>query len=533
MRKIYLLVTLVFISLLTFAQQKGDNLTRSKMQPNVFTSFATKSTQSIASYNIDSSPYTMGFESGEDYSDWGVIDQNQDDTTWSIYADTWITGANFAGYSYSVNNIANDVFVTPLFELVAGETYEISFKYRVGDASYPEKLAIEVYSEDYTTHYQELIDLGAITNTSPLTQTLEFSVPTSATYLVAFVCYSDANQWMLAMDDFSIEKTSTGLAPVAEFTGTPTSITAGNSVNFNDQSSNSPTSWSWNFGDGQSSTSQNPSHVYSSAGTYTVSLTTTNAYGSNTKTRTNYITVTAAGSAPVANFTGTPTNIIAGNSVSFTDQSSNTPTSWSWNFGDGGSATNYNPTHTYTTAGTYNVSLTVTNSFGTDTKTKNGYITVTEAGPEPLANFSASKTSNIRQTESITFTDESTNNPTSWSWNFGDGASSTAQNPAHSYTTVGTYTVSLTATNQYGSTTETKIDYIYVSSNEVYLTNLAFYDESVLANNGMADYYDGLPTSIELNPSNPYNLINAGNRVRLNVKIILIMVKQLFLENAV
>jgi PKD repeat protein len=85
------------------------------------------------------------------------------------------------------------------------------------------------------------------------------------------------------------------VAPVANFSGAPTSGTAPLSVSFTDLSTNSPTSWSWNFGDGGTSTAQNPSHVYNSAGTFTVSLTATNAAGSDGETKSGYITVSSGG----------------------------------------------------------------------------------------------------------------------------------------------------------------------------------------------------------------------------------------------
>ncbi|RPJ73439.1 MAG: PKD domain-containing protein [Alphaproteobacteria bacterium] len=84
------------------------------------------------------------------------------------------------------------------------------------------------------------------------------------------------------------------------------------------------------------------------------------------------------GSAPVAAFTATPTSGIAPHSVSFTDQSTNSPTSWNWNYGDGVTSTSRNPSYTYSSAGTYTVILTATNSNGSDTETKTNYITVTE-----------------------------------------------------------------------------------------------------------------------------------------------------------
>ncbi|MFO7864899.1 MAG: PKD domain-containing protein, partial [Salinivirgaceae bacterium] len=89
-----------------------------------------------------------------------------------------------------------------------------------------------------------------------------------------------------------------------------------------------------------------------------------------------YITVEAAGSAPLAAFTADQTNITEGGTINFTDQSTNEPTSWSWDFGDGSTSTDTIPSHTYNIAGSYTVELTVTNDYGSDTETKTDYITV-------------------------------------------------------------------------------------------------------------------------------------------------------------
>ncbi len=80
---------------------------------------------------------------------------------------------------------------------------------------------------------------------------------------------------------------------------------------------------------------------------------------------------------PVAAFVGTPTSGTYPLAVAFSDQSSGTPTSWSWTFGDGGTSTAQNPAHTYTVAGTFTVSLTATNAYGSDSETRTGYVTVT------------------------------------------------------------------------------------------------------------------------------------------------------------
>jgi PKD repeat protein len=171
-------------------------------------------------------------------------------------------------------------------------------------------------------------------------------------------------------------------APVAEFTGTPTSGTSPLTVDFSDASLRKPASWAWTFGDGGTSTEQNPSHQYATDGTYTVSLTVSNAYGSGVQTKTNYITVNAP-TSPVADFVGTPASGIRPLTVNFTDTSINSPTAWHWTFGDGGSSNDQNPSHQYTAIGNFTVALSVQNGAGSDSETKVNYITVTNSLPSP------------------------------------------------------------------------------------------------------------------------------------------------------
>lgn len=85
------------------------------------------------------------------------------------------------------------------------------------------------------------------------------------------------------------------------------------------------------------------------------------------------------------------------------------------------------------------------------------------AGVAPVAAFTANQTT-IKEGESVLFTDQSTNNPTSWNWDFGDRNTSTLQNPSHKYSTSGKYTVKLKATNISGANTITKTDYIIVNT---------------------------------------------------------------------
>jgi PKD repeat protein len=164
-----------------------------------------------------------------------------------------------------------------------------------------------------------------------------------------------------------------------------------------------------------------------------------------------------------ANFTSNVTNGNAPLNVKFTDISTGTPTNWTWDFGDGSTSTEQNPTYIYKSEGNYTVKLTVSNSLGSDSEEKTGYITVGSAVLAPETNFGSNATSGNAPL-SVQFKDESTNSPTSWEWNFGDGKTSIEQNPSHTYETVGTYTVNLTAMNYGGSNSTTKTDYITVTS---------------------------------------------------------------------
>jgi PKD repeat protein len=174
-------------------------------------------------------------------------------------------------------------------------------------------------------------------------------------------------------------------------------------------------------------------------------------------TRNDDLPVSVASSIPlpppVAHFQGTPRSGSAPLQVTFEDRSEGSPTTWRWEFGDGSTSTSRNPVYTYRTPGSYTVRLTVSNAQGENTRSEVGYITV--APPAPRADFRANPSAGTVPLE-VSFQDTSANSPTSWKWEFGDGATSTLQHPRHRYTTSGTYTVRLTATNAQGTDTKTQ-----------------------------------------------------------------------------
>ncbi len=248
--------------------------------------------------------------------------------------------------------------------------------------------------------------------------------------------------------------------PVAAFSMSPTSGKAPLNVAFTDKSTDA-TSWAWSFGDGSTSTEKNPKHTYSEAGNYNVVLTVNNEKGSNSKTQE--VTVQSEPVPekvdPVANFSADATSGPAPLSVQFTDLSQNA-NEWSWDFGDGATSTEQNPDYTYFSAGNYTVVLTVNNENGSSSKTLNINV---EGEPDqeetlPVADFDADTTSGYAPLY-VQFTDLS-ENANEWHWDFGDGNTSTEQDPLHIYFSAGNYDVNLTVVNE--NKTSSKITTINV-----------------------------------------------------------------------
>lgn len=269
--------------------------------------------------------------------------------------------------------------------------------------------------------------------------------PATSTEQNPSVTYSTAGNYNVSLTVTNALGTNTatqtnyivvGTAPTAGYTSTTNGLTA----NFTSTSTGA-TTYAWDFGDGGSSTQANPSHTYAVDGTYTVVLTTTNACGTATSTQT-----VEAYTQPTASFDADVTDGCAPLTVQFNNQSSANAVNYAWSFPGGtpSSSTAENPTVVYNTAGTFTVTLTVSNPAGQNVSTQTNYISVNTV---PAAGF----TGTVAGT-TVTFNNMTTN-ATSYSWDFGDGGSSTLPNPMHTYATDGVYEVTLTATNECGSTT--------------------------------------------------------------------------------
>lgn len=305
--------------------------------------------------------------------------------------------------------------------------------------------------------------------------------------------------------------------PVADFTTNSGTLCPGTVVNFLDQSIPDTTivSWQWNFGDGSTSTQVNPSHTYTTGGNYTVTLTVTNVLGcSHTRIRTNVVGVLVP---PTTMFVAGAPEGCAPFTNSFTDMSTGNSApvvSWLWDFGDGSTSTAQNPNHTFVQPGTYTVTLTTTDNNGCSSSFSRDITSLTL----PVANFMTPDTLGCSPID-ITFTDLSTGNYpiTGWQWSFGDGGSSTQQNPTHTYTNDGNYSVGLIATDINGcKDTLVKQDYIRLTNPQADFSYdqpngcpgllVTFEDESV-ADTTLVSWFwnfgDG-STSIVQNPTHVY-----------------------------
>jgi gliding motility-associated-like protein len=235
----------------------------------------------------------------------------------------------------------------------------------------------------------------------------------------------------------------------ADFTANPIEGCAPVVVQFTDQSAGNPVAWLWDLGNGNTSASRNPSTIYFNPGTYTVKLVVTNASGIDSVIKTDFIVVS---DKPTVNFSANNAAGCFPFLVTFTDQSmpvSGAITDWEWDFGDGNVSTDQSPTHIYTAPGNFTVTLKVTNSAGcVNVTTKTGYIRVNES---PQAGFNSTSSASCNPPVTVNFTNTSVSSSSAtYSWNFGDGATSAASNPSHNYGTAGTFNVRLTVTNATG-----------------------------------------------------------------------------------
>jgi len=300
----------------------------------------------------------------------------------------------------------------------------------------------------------EQVQLGAITGGGTGNYTY-FWNGTSGASSVSYTPGATTTYTVVVSDQNGCTRSATttvhvGDIPSASFTAT--SVCEGQQTAFTNTStigSGTITSYLWDFDEGTAGSSiASPVHLYGGDGTYNVMLTVTSDFGC-----TNSVTVPVAVNAvPDVNFTADALTGCTPLCVNFTDLTQAPGAviaSWDWSANNQNFSSSQNPNHCFTIPGTYGITLTTTTAAGcTNTITIPNYIQVY---PNTTADFTMSATQVSESSPNVIFTDASVN-AGSWSWDFGDGATSSSQNPSHLYADTGYYCVTLTVTAAGGCT---------------------------------------------------------------------------------
>ncbi len=266
---------------------------------------------------------------------------------------------------------------------------------------------------------------------------------------------------MAVFDDFAVTRPApTANQPPIARAGGPYSGTAGIALALNGGTSSdadgSIASYAWNFGDGTTGTGATPSKTYAAAGSITISLTVTDSAGA-TNTATTTASIVASNQPPVAR-TGGPYSGTAGVALALNGSTSSdadgTITSYVWSFGDGSTGTGATPSKTYAAAGTFNISLTVTDNNGaTHIATTTATIAL-PANVPPVASPGGPYTGT--RSVALALNGSTSSDPdgsiASYAWSFGDGTTGTGATPSKTYATAGTFNITLTVTDNRGGT---------------------------------------------------------------------------------
>jgi len=429
-------------------------------------------TEAKTSYITVSTPIALplieGFENATFApAGWAVIDINGNGswarTTAAGGFGTSTASAWFDNYAIDESG-SRDRLETPKYNFGGYSSATLTFDvaYARYNATYSDTLAVLVSTDCGQTFTQVFLKGG--TTLSTRTDLTTAFTPTSTQWRTetvsmtpyvgnpnVLVVFQNRGRYgnNIYLDNINITGVSTPSLPIADFTASPTSLCAGQTVTFTNTSTGSPTSYAWTFTGGTpaTSTAANPTVTYATAGTYTVSLVATNGSGNDTETKTNYIVVNALPTATA----GSNSPLCAGQTLNLT-----TPTvagaTYSWSGPSGYTSTSQNPTRTNVTtamAGTYTVTVTANGCTNTSTTTVviNALPSTTSSSNSPVC---SGNTINLATT---------TVSGATYSWTGPNSFTSTTQNPtiASSTTTMsGSYTVTVSA-NGCSSTSSTTV----------------------------------------------------------------------------
>lgn len=385
-------------------------------------------------FNTGCSPFTVNFANNSvglpDTFIWDFGDGTTSNITDSLFTHTFFTGVNDTTYTISlivqnecgVDTISHTITVLP-------NTVNAFFNTSVTSGCVPLTVDFTQFSTGATFYSWDFGDGNVSTQQNPSNTFMN-----AGTYTVS----------LMINDGCSYDTTSVQITvfpePQVDFSTSPDSVCVNQDFQFTNLSVGVG-GYSWDFGDATFSSLTNPTHSYPATGNYTVTLTGTSLVTGCTASVSHIVTVRVN---PVATFVPNPLQGCEPLTVSFTNNSSNA-SFYAWDFGDGNTSLIFSPTHVYASAGTYTVSLVAQNTNGcTDT----AYAVIT-VFPKPVSTFVTSDNSFCSAPHTVNMINNSTG-AIGYEWDFGNGQTSTLNNPSVTYATTGSYTIELIATSLNG-----------------------------------------------------------------------------------
>ncbi len=345
---------------------------------------------------------------------------------------TYATGGSYM-VTQIVSNNCGDISLTQ--EVVVNSGPAAAINYDINSGCTDLAIMFDGTASSSATTYAWNFPGGIPVSSDQVSPTVEYVNP--GIFDVSLIVSDGTTSDTLEMEDLVIVNT---VPDAASITSVDTMTLFG--VAMADASMN--TTYTWDFGDGNIGAGDTVLHSYAEENMYQVILTAENECGIEMDTTAlNLYTV------PTAAFSNSTASGCAPFTVNFTDNSTNAITEWAWSFpgGNPSSSTDQNPSVEYIDAGTYAVSLMVTNPSGADAISIDNLIVIDDV---PLVDFFA-----VNNLTTVSFTNQTVNG-TSYMWDFGDGNSSDEESPVHTYGAEGMYTVSLTATNACGTASQTQ-----------------------------------------------------------------------------
>lgn len=460
----------------------------------------------------DGGTYTVTSNSSYNDGEWHQVVSSLSSSGLALYVDGQLVGTNahtvaenFAGYwrvggdatwgstSTHLDGLIDEVSIYD----IALSAAQVADHYAIGSAI-PNQPPVVEFS--YTADYHDVMfDASASTDDGEVSQVSWDFGDGSPSVVGAIVThnYAAAGSYTVVATATDDEGASASLsrtvvvadppnqAPVAAFTHEATAL----DVDFTSTSSDADgniVAWVWEFGDGASASGATTSHSFATAGEYAVSLTVTDDVGASSTATQMVAVAEAPNQAPIPQFEFAATDL----SVEFDGTSSTDPdgsiTSVEWDFGDGspvvsGDATELESSHTYGAAGTYTVTLTVTDDDNAaSTTTRAVVVTAAPANSAPTSTFAYTATF-LDVTFDGSASSDVDGSTVGWRWDFGDGSpvlDGAEAQPAHTYAVAGTYTVTLTVTDDDGASGSSQLAFA-VSAEPVNAPPVAQFTSSV------------------------------------------------------